>query len=61
MFVAQEKVKRRKGILTVCSRPVIRASSKALLRAKGETAAMVVEVKQEEAVACDPVIDAQSL
>jgi len=41
VFMAQEYLERRGIIRTVCSRPEILGSSKALLRAKGETVVMV--------------------
>jgi hypothetical protein len=41
VFMAQDDAKSGRRILTVCSRPMILESSKALLRANGDTAVMV--------------------
>ena len=41
VFMAQDDMKSGRRILTVCSRPMILESSKALLRANGDTVVMV--------------------
>lgn len=47
----RERMDQRRVVRTVCSRPERRLSSKAVLRAKGETAVIVVyEVVEDEGV-----------
>jgi hypothetical protein len=49
MLIQTQRIDQRRVVRTVCSRPERRLSSKAVLRAKGDTAVIVVyEVLEDE-------------